>query len=273
MTQLAHTERSKVEPGQVGMGVTAIPAVAVNGVTVCYRAYNLRPTTIKESILKFVKEGKIRHYSTFEALSQVSFSINPGEVVGFIGSNGAGKSTLLRVLLGVLAPSAGTVDVSGSRAALLRLGAGFDPELNAVENIFLNGALHKRTLAEMRERVPHILQFAELSDFAQTPIKYFSSGMYARLGFSVAIDGEPDILIVDEVLAVGDERFHQKCMGQFQRLISRGKTLIIVTHDLDMVSSLATKVGVLSKGKLVFLGDPKEAVRRYRSADYQTVLG
>ncbi len=247
-------------------------AITISNVTVSYRSYQKRPTSLKESIIQFLKNGPVRNFSTFDALSDVSFSIKKGSVVGFIGSNGAGKSTLLRVLTGVLPPTKGKVESSGSIDSLIQLGAGFDPELNAIENIFLNGSLHGQKREYIKERVPHIIKFAELEEFATTPIKYYSSGMYARLGFSVAIDHQPDILIVDEVLAVGDERFQEKCGEFFKNFIASGKTIIIVSHSMGMLSEFAHEVGLLSKGKLVFMGDPKEAIELYRSADYETRL-
>jgi len=247
-------------------------AVEAHHVTVSYRSYQRRPSTMKESILNFVKKGALKYYSTFDALSDVSFSIPKGQVTGFIGSNGAGKSTLLKVLAGVLPPSKGHVNVSGKVDSLIQLGAGFDPDLDAIENIYLSASLHKQTKAEIKQKVPKILEFAELQQFANTPIRYYSSGMFARLGFSVAIDRDPDILIVDEVIGVGDERFQNKCVDVFHQLIKRGKTIIIVSHDMNMLLPLATSVGVLSKGRLVYLGSPQDAIEKYRSQAYETAL-
>lgn len=251
---------------------TAAIAIDAQAVTVAYRSYNQRPTTLKESIISFLRRGRVKHYSTFDALHSVSFQVKKGSVVGFIGSNGAGKSTLLRVIAGVLPPSEGSITVAGKVDSLIQLGAGFDPELNAIENIYLNGSLRGFTRKQIKLRVPKILDFAELHDFATTPIKYYSSGMFARLGFSVAIDHEPEILIVDEVLAVGDERFQQKCADFFTNYRKNGNTIVIVSHDLGMLENFADEIGLLSKGRLVYFGSPAEAISRYRSSAYETAL-
>jgi ABC-type polysaccharide/polyol phosphate transport system ATPase subunit len=246
--------------------------ISVRDVTVAYRSYKQRPTSLKESALRFLRTGVLKHYDTFHALQGVSFEIERGKVFGIIGSNGSGKSTLLKVLSGVLVPTEGEVKVDGTMTSLIELGAGFDPELSAVENIFLNGSLHRKTKAEIESRVEHILEFANLKEFASTPIKYYSSGMYARLGFSVAVDINPDILVVDEILAVGDERFQRKCKEVFSRFLESGKTVVMVSHDLSMLQSFADTVAVLSRGQLQYLGDPKTAVEMYRDASYQAAL-
>lgn len=247
-------------------------AVELDKVTVSYRSYKERPSTLKESIINGVKKRRFNYFSTFNALADVSFNIAKGQVFGIIGSNGAGKSTLLKVIAGVLPPSSGKVIVDGTLGSLIQLGAGFDPELNAIENIYLNSSLHMKTKAEIKERVPGILEFAELQEFATTPIKYYSSGMYARLGFSVAIDRDPDILVVDEILAVGDERFQVKCKKVFQDYLESAKTIIMVSHNIGMLGDMAHRIALLSRGQLVFLGDPKEAIERYRDEHYETAL-
>lgn len=247
-------------------------AIEVDDVTVAYRSYRERPTSLKESIVKFLRTGKLRHWSTFNALSGVSFCVPRGTVLGIIGSNGSGKSTLLKVLAQVLHPTRGSARLHGTVSSLIELGAGFDPELTAVENIFLNGTLHRRSVTEIRRRIGDILEFAELQDFANTPIKYYSSGMYARLGFSVAIDINPDILLVDEILAVGDERFQSKCHAVFERFIREGKTIVIVSHSTEMLLGLASTIALLSKGQLVFMGAPDTAVQMYRDNSYLALL-
>ena len=247
-------------------------AICADNITIAYRSYEKRPTTLKESFIRMLKEGRIKHYSTFDALKSVSFSVKKGSVVGFIGSNGAGKSTLLRVIAGVLPPTKGRIEVIGRVDSLIQLGAGFDPELNAVENIYLNGSLRGFSRKHIKQRVQHILEFAELQEFATTPIKYYSSGMFARLGFSVAIDHHPEILIVDEVLAVGDERFQQKCADFFTNYRKNGNKIVMVSHDLGMMENFADEIGLLSKGRLIYFGSPAEAIARYRSPEYQTAL-
>lgn len=246
--------------------------ISAENISVAYRSYKERPSSLKESVIKFMRTGKFPASSTFKALSDVSFSIPRGTVFGMIGSNGSGKSTMLKVLAGVLKPTGGQVRVRGTVASLIELGVGFDPELNAVENIYLNGSLHKRSRKQIKDRVNSIIDFAELHDFASTPIKYYSSGMAARLGFSVAIEIDPDILLIDEILAVGDERFQAKCMDVFHKFLARGKTIVMVSHDLEMISRTATRIGLLSRGHLVFDGDPKQAVQMYRDNSYETAL-
>ena len=248
-------------------------AARVSNVSVSFRAYNQRPCTLKESVIKGIKTRSFSNYSYFNALSDVSFEVPKGQVFGIIGSNGAGKSTLLRVLAGVLPPTKGEVTMRGSIDSLIQLGAGFDAELNAIENIYLNSSLHGKNKDEIKEKIPGILAFAELEDFASTPVKYYSSGMYARLGFSVAVDRDPDILVVDEILAVGDERFQKKCKKVFNSFLERKKTIIMVSHSLNMLEQTADQIMLLSKGKVNFIGTPKDAISRYRDADYVTALG
>ena len=247
-------------------------AIEVENVTVKYRAYNQRPATLKETLIRFAKTGKFREYSTLQALSGISFNVEPGKVLGIIGSNGAGKSTLLKVLSGVMMPSEGEVRVKGVLDSLIQLGAGFDPELNAVENIYLYASLHRQSRSETKDRVESILDFSELHEFAYTPIKYYSSGMYARLGFSVAIDRDPDVLLVDEVLAVGDERFQDKCMDKFNDFVGRGKTIVIVTHGTNSLVDFASEVILISKGSIAYRGTPKDAIAEYRNEGYRTAL-
>ena len=245
-----------------------LPAVEVNNVTIKFRSYERRPTTIKESFLTLFRDGKVKHYRTFDALQGISFSVPRGGIFGIIGANGAGKSTMLRTITGVLPPSQGNVVVRGRIDSLIELGAGFDHELNAIENIYLNRSLYGMTRNKIKDRIPAIIEFAELEDFATTPIKYYSSGMSARLGFAVAIDREPDILVVDEVLAVGDERFHVKCMDVIKRFLKQKKTIVIVSHNLEQIRMMADQVALLSKGRLLYLGEPSEAIDRYRDDSY-----
>lgn len=247
-------------------------SVLVEDLSIAYRSYKQRPTSFKEAILRFLKTGNLTYYETFEAVSHVSFQVRKGEILGIIGSNGAGKSTLLKAISGVLHPSTGYVRVKGKLDSLISLGAGFDHELNAIENIYLYGSLHQIPKEQIEERIPKILEFAELSDFAYTPIKYYSSGMFARLGFSCAIDTNPDVLIVDEVLAVGDERFNKKCRERMEALLASGKTILMVSHGVNNLAKIADRIVVLSRGKLLYCGDPEEALRIYRSGDYKTAL-
>ena len=249
-----------------------VPAIEIQKVRVAFRSYKEQPTSLKESVIRFVRRGQIRHYSTFDALHDVSFDIPKGKVFGILGSNGSGKSTLLKVIAQVLRPVEGAVHVRGHVASLIELGAGFDPELNAIENIYLHGSLHRKTKREIKERVDSVLEFAELADFALTPIKYYSSGMFARLGFAVAIQIDPDILLVDEILSVGDERFQTKCNGVFKQFLNSGKTVVIVSHNTTMMAELCDQVALLSKGKLVYVGDPAQGVEMYKANSYETAL-
>jgi ABC-type polysaccharide/polyol phosphate transport system ATPase subunit len=246
--------------------------IELENISVEYRRYHERPTSLKESVLRALKTGQFRHYTKLFALKDVSLKVEKGEVFGVIGSNGAGKSTLLRVLAGVLPPTAGVRRVDGSIDSLISLGAGFDPELNAVENILLYGSLRRRKSSEIRKHIGRILEFAELTKFADTPIKYYSSGMSARLGFAVAVDSDPDVLLVDEVLAVGDERFRAKCDQVFTDFLRKGKTVFMVSHALETVKKLCNRVGVLSQGQFIFTGDAEEAVKLYLSPGYATRL-
>mgnify|MGYP003588464081 FL=1 len=243
-------------------------AVSAKNLTVSYRSYSQRPSTIKEAFIRFIKKGDLKFYTTFKALSNVSFEIRRGDTVALVGSNGCGKSTLLRVISGVLKPTTGTININGSIASLISLGAGFDPELSAVENIYLFGSLYKKTKKEIDKHVDSIIEFAELSEFKDTPIKYYSSGMYARLGFSAAIDLDPDILIIDEILSVGYIRFQAKCNELLLSLKARGKTIIIVSHDLDTVVKIAPKGILLRHGEVIYAGESSKAVEIYRSEDY-----
>ena len=247
------------------------PAIDIRNVTVLYRRYSQRASSLKESAIKLAKKQRFNTYSTFPALSGVSLSVNKGEVLALLGANASGKSTLLKVISRVLTPTSGVVKVEGTVGAL-ELGAGFDPELNAIENIYLNGSLHRRRRAEMRDRIDPILEFAELREFAYTPIKYYSSGMCARLGFSVAVDLHSDILLIDEILSVGDERFQVKCQEVFRHLVRRGTTVVLVTHSMETVRALAGRAAVLSKGMLTFVGDVGEATRHYSDETYQMRL-
>lgn len=247
-------------------------AINCEDITVAYRSYEERPTSLKESILQTVKNRGMKYYSTFDALKNINIEVRRGDVMGIVGSNGSGKSTLLKIFSGVLHPTKGSIAMSGEIASLIELGAGFDSELNAIENIYLNGSLHRIPKAEIKKRVPKILEFSELQDFATTPIKYYSSGMYARLGFSVAVDIDPDILLIDEILGVGDERFQLKCQKVFEDFSSSGKTLVIVSHDLEMLKDVANRVVLLSKGEVIFDGAPERALDIYRSDSYQTAL-
>jgi ABC-type polysaccharide/polyol phosphate transport system ATPase subunit len=267
-TQIKNFNESSIHPLEQKQET----ALEINNVTVSYRSYKERPTTFKESAIGLIRHRKLRYFSTFDALKNVSLEVKKGTVMGIIGSNGAGKSTLLKAITGVVPPISGSIKVNGKLDSFIQLGAGFDAELNAIENIYLNCSLHQMSKAQIKERVPHILDFAELREFATTPIKYYSSGMYARLGFAVAIEREPDILLIDEVLAVGDERFKKKCDKVFRRYLEEKKTIVMVSHSLEALGQLADNIALLSKGEITFVGDPTTALEMYRDEAYQTAL-
>jgi ABC-type polysaccharide/polyol phosphate transport system ATPase subunit len=197
-------------------------------------------------------------------LEEITFSVNKGESVGIIGHNGAGKSTILKIITGIIKPTTGSVKVHGSVAPLLNLGAGFDYEATARENIFLNGAIIGYTPKEIKNKFSSIVEFAELENYVDVPLKNFSSGMVARLGFAIAIDVEPDILLVDEILSVGDENFRQKCSQKIEELQKHGVTFIIVSHNMSQVKKLCQRAVWIENGRIVEFGDSKEICDKYQ---------
>jgi lipopolysaccharide transport system ATP-binding protein len=206
----------------------------------------------------------------FLALEDVSFAVNRGEVLGIIGRNGAGKSTLLKLLSQVTAPTSGAIRVRGRIASLLEVGTGFHPELSGRENIFMNGAILGMTKAEIRRKLDEIIAFAEIGPFVDTPVKRYSSGMYVRLAFAVAAHLEPEILILDEVLAVGDSAFQKKCLGKMGDVARHGRTILFVSHNTDAISALCSQCVLLEGGKLAMLGATADVVARYLGADQPT---
>jgi lipopolysaccharide transport system ATP-binding protein len=220
--------------------------------------------SIKEYFIKLVKRQL--HFQEFLALKNINFEIKKGESWGIVGSNGAGKSTLLKLICGIMAPTTGSVRINGSIAPLIELGAGFDPELTAEENIFLEGALLGYSKKFMQEHHDEIVDFSELAEFMKMPIKNYSSGMQARMGFAVATLVNPDILIVDEVLAVGDLAFQRKCENRIHEMLAGGTTLLFVSHENDMVKRLCKKALWLRKGELVMTGSAEEVCDAYEKA-------
>jgi lipopolysaccharide transport system ATP-binding protein len=202
----------------------------------------------------------------FWALQGVSFRVEPGEVLGVVGANGAGKSTLLKVLSRITRPTSGEVRLQGRVGSLLEVGTGFHPELTGRENIFLNGSILGMSHREVRQKFDPIVEFAEVGEFLDTPVKRYSSGMYTRLAFAVASHLEPEILVVDEVLAVGDARFQRKCLGKMGQVSRSGRTVLFVSHSMTAVKALCTRAVLLEKGQLALDGDVDEVVNRYLSA-------
>jgi ABC-type polysaccharide/polyol phosphate transport system ATPase subunit len=202
---------------------------------------------------------------TLWALRDVSLTIAPGEAFGLVGRNGSGKSTLLKVIAGIYPPTKGRVELpNGSRiGTMIELGVGFHPELTGKENIFLGASIHGLSRKEIEDIYAAVVEFSELDEFMDTPIKNYSSGMHARLGFALAVQLNPDVLLVDEVLAVGDEAFQQKCMDQIERFRAQGRTIVFVSHSAETVKMICDKACVLDHGRLVFLGKAAEAIDRY----------
>lgn len=226
-----------------------------------YRIFGTPLDRVKEALHPFRKE----YHQRFHALHDVTFSVARGETLAIIGRNGSGKSTLLKMITGITTPTEGTLDVRGRVAALLELGAGFNPEYTGVENVYLNGTIHGLTHAQVEKLLPKILAFADIGDFAERQCKSYSSGMFARLAFAAMIHFEPDILIVDEALAVGDVFFQQKCHRWMKENMD-GVTKLLVTHDMGAVAQLATRVLVLDKGAIAFEGAPLDAIEHYTKA-------
>ena len=236
--------------------------IQVRDVSMHFNLMEEKVDSIKEYVVKLLK-GKLL-YNDFIALNHISFDVQKGDILGFIGFNGAGKSTLLKILAGVLTPTTGSVTVKGTIAPLIEVGAGFDPELTARENIYLNGAILGYSKAFIEQKFDSIIEFAELKDFVNVPVKNFSSGMYARLGFSIATAVQPDILIVDEVLSVGDFRFQQKCEERIRKMIEDGVTILLVSHDMEMIERLCNKVLWLDHGEMKDLGATESVCEEYK---------
>ena len=219
--------------------------------------------SLKELVFSALKRKKLA--DTFMALDDVDLTVRAGETVGLIGFNGSGKSTLLKTVSGVLFPDSGRVMLRGRVAGLIEVGAGFHPDLSGRENVFLNGAILGMSRAQLEERFDDIVAFSEIEEFIDTEVKYYSSGMFLRLAFSVAVHTEPDIFLVDEILSVGDEPFQRKCLERIRELQKAGRTMVVVSHELEMLEKLCTRIVVLRKGRAVFDGDPTEAVATLRA--------
>jgi lipopolysaccharide transport system ATP-binding protein len=252
------------------------PMIRVNNLGKRYRIGAKQPvySTLRESLVGAVR-GPFERFrgnghsqeNTIWALKDLSFEVNPGEVVGLIGRNGAGKSTLLKVLSRITEPTTGGIDLYGRIASLLEVGTGFHPELTGRENIYLNGAILGMSRAEISRKFDEIVAFAEVDKFLDTPVKHYSSGMYVRLAFAVAAHMESEILLVDEVLAVGDAEFQKRCLGKMEEVGSQGRTVLFVSHSMPMILRLCNRVVLLEQGKLVADGTPHEVTRAYLHSD------
>ena len=242
-------------------------AIELVNVSKIYRRYGGRQfSTLKSALLKGSIMRDLRPNETFPALSDVSFSVPKGSTFAVIGRNGSGKSTALKLVAGITKPTTGTVRVDGHISALIELGAGFHPEISGRENVFINGIMLGLSKRQIQDRFDDIVDFAELREFIDAPVKTYSSGMYMRLGFAVAIHVEPDVLLVDEVLAVGDEGFTHKCLDKFAEFRRRGKTILLVTHSLGLVEHLCDEAVWLDAGRVQARGDPKRVVGAYLTA-------
>lgn len=243
------------------------PVIVLDNVSVKYRAPEEAIRTFKEYAIQVAKRN-IR-FRVFNALSNVDLQVNEGEILGIVGRNGAGKSTLLKVISRVLIPTEGRVRIRGQVSPLLELGAGFHPELTGRENIFLNGTLLGHTRRDIQSRLADIIEFAELGAFIDSPLRTYSSGMWARLGFSVATAWRPEILILDEVLAVGDESFRNKCQVRMKSFRDQGTTTLLVTHDSNTAETLCSRTMWLDHGKVKAIGQSQEIVALYRQSQLQ----
>lgn len=232
--------------------------ISIKNLSKVYRLYEKPIDRLKESLNIFKKSYHREHY----ALNDLSFDIKKGETVGIIGVNGAGKSTLLKIITGVLTPTSGTIDVNGKISALLELGAGFNMEYTGIENVYLNGTMMGYTREEVDKKLDDILEFADIGEFINQAVKTYSSGMFVRLAFAVAISVEPDILVIDEALSVGDVFFQQKCYKKIKELAGKA-TVLIVSHDLNAMTKFCERIIVMSKGEKVYDGDPNEAIAKY----------
>ncbi|CAN5367230.1 hypothetical protein BH23ACT9_BH23ACT9_27140 [soil metagenome] len=239
---------------------TRTPAISIRGLHEIFRIYDEAPPGIKERLTTF----KRAHYREFHALDGIDLDIMPGERVGLIGHNGSGKSTLLKCMAKILPADRGSVTVNGRIATLLELGAGFSPELTGRENMYLNGSILGLTREEVRASFDRIVDFAGIRDFIDTPVKNYSSGMYVRLGFAIAVHVDPDILLVDEVLAVGDQTFQERSLARMTAFAEAGKTVVLVSHDLNSIESLCDRVVVLEAGHVVFDGPSAQAMAEYQ---------
>ena len=246
------------------------PRVCFENVVQRFRVIRERPDTLRETFAHLLRNRT--SYYNFDALKGISFAIRDGEVVGLVGRNGSGKSTILRIIAGVYRPTSGIVQISGKVAALIELGAGFHPDLTGRENIVLNALLLGSSKQQIQKREEQILKFAELGEFIDSPVKQYSSGMFVRLGFAVATEVDPDILLIDEILAVGDAAFRQKCLARIDDFQRRGKTIILVSHDLGSIRRLCQRALLIHDGTLLADGSSDAVVERYEEMLRQPVV-
>lgn len=248
------------------MNSSDAPIVSCRGVEKRYYYYTHRSRTLREWFIRSTGKGKKAGAPAEFVLRDFNFSVNRGEVVALLGTNGSGKSTALRLIAGIYTPTQGQIDVHGRIAAVMELGAGFHEELTGAENVSLYGAVMGMTPTQIKARYQEILAFADIGSFIDTPVKYYSSGMQARLAFAVAMSVEPDIVLLDEVLAVGDESFRDRCIQKLTSFQEGGGTIILVSHELQAVAELCHRAVLMEKGRIVDEGPAWEVVDRYREA-------
>ena len=245
---------------------TAAPVV-IRATNVSKRFVIRKDKSLKERLVNFGRSNK--HKDDFWALQDIDLDIAAGSTIGLVGANGSGKSTLLKVIGGIIQPNSGSVERRGRLAALLELGAGFHPDLTGRENVFLNGAILGLSRKQTEAYFDSIVEFSEIEEFIDTQVKFYSSGMYVRLAFSIAVHVDPDVLLVDEVLAVGDEPFQKKCMDKIREFQSEGRTIVLVSHSSSQIKELCDRVVVLSKGRAIFDGNAADGIEALRESFIQ----
>ena len=238
-------------------------AIKVEKIAKCYTLGAIKDSTFRDSISSIFKPKKANNSTLFWALKEISFDVNKGEIIGIIGKNGAGKSTLLKILSQITKPSSGKIELKVRVASLLEVVTGFHPELTGRENIFLNGTILGMKRTEIISKFDEIVAFSGVEKFLDTPVKHYSSGMYVRLAFAVAAHLEPEILIIDEVLAVGDSDFQKKCLGKMSEVANSGRTVLFVSHNMQAVSALTKKCILLNDGMIEYFGDTNAAIQKY----------
>ena len=238
------------------------PVIKIDNVTKKFRIHKIKETNIKYKVIKMLKREE-DYYEDFIALKNINLEIFKGSTTGLIGANGSGKSTLLKMITKILYPDLGNITTIGKVSALMELGAGFHPELSGKDNIYLNSSILGISKKEIDDKIDEIVGFAELGEFIDNPVKSYSSGMYARLGFSVAINVNPDILLIDEVLAVGDESFQKKCMEKIDNMKKKGRTIVIVSHSSDLIERITDRTIVLKRGEVYYDGEPERGIMEY----------
>lgn len=238
----------------------SVGAIRVHGVSKKFRLERNRPSSIKEAMLRI---GKKSDADDFWVLRDIDLDIEPGSFFGLIGHNGSGKSTLLRLMAGIHRPTMGTIESEGRLSALLELGSGFHPDLTGRENVYLNGAMLGLSRKQMAASMDQIIDFSGIGEFIDEPVKIYSSGMYVRLGFAVAVNVDPELLLVDEVIAVGDEEFQRRCMAHMNKLREGGTTIVLVSHNTQLMADLCDRLGWLDHGRLMEVGEPGAVIEAY----------